>query len=395
MNSTDKRQFIALLFNVYDREVELFKIGILQYARPKKNWLFIHCAQDKIIEDLKRSDGLFAGGIGEFGRPDLWVAAKNAPFPVVNLYGGRGFSGMPTVGVSDRDIGKLGATHLLGQGFKNFAYFGLPCRGFSMGRWAGFSQELRKYNMNADCFKYFKSYPDPCVSPIIYVDTEGSFAGWLKALPKPCGIFCCDDVRAEWLALECQNLGIRVPDEVAILGVDNSDVHCMAAVPHLSSINLPIRQAGYAAAKMLDEIITWGSPKKDNCILFPPGSIVKRESTDILAGDNVQLVSALKFIRTKGHAGMISVDDVVAQTSYCRRILEQKFKEAFDTTIFQEIRRMQVDHAKRRLRDTIATMEDIAEACGWGNASHFGVEFKKITGMTPGEYRKKMHMTPS
>jgi LacI family transcriptional regulator len=81
---------------------------------------------------------------------------------------------------------------------------------------------------------------------------------------------------------------------------------------------------------------------------------------------------------------------VVAQTSYCRRILETRFRQVLGRTIFQEIRRIQVEHSEKILRETNETMESIADTCGWGSASHFGVEFKKITGMSPGEYRRRM-----
>jgi LacI family transcriptional regulator len=276
------------------------------------------------------------------------------------------------------------------QGHKSFAYFGLKGRGFSIGRGAGYLSELRSHGFQASFFKGFKSYPDPHVTPLVYVPHEFSFAGWIKSLPKPCAIFCCDDMRAEWVSLECRNLSLRVPDDISIVGVDDNEVHCLSAVPHLSSIRLPARQAGYEAAKVLDQILESGAKNKSAKILFPPEQVVCRESSDILAVENPQLVKALKFIRSNAPAGNLSVAAVVAQTSYCRRILESKFRSAFGRTIFQEIRRIQVEHAKKLLRETMDTMESIADASGWGSASHFGVEFKKITGFSPGDYRKKM-----
>jgi len=387
---TSKRKVIAFLFNAYDREVDNFKIGVLQYARPAKDWAFIQCSQHNVVHDLSRTDGMFDGGIGEFGRPDLWSAALKSAFPVVNLYGGAGFRGLPTVGVDDREIGRVAARHLMEQGHKQFAYFGLKARGFSHGRWAGYFSELQRHGFRPECFKYFKTYPAANVAPFIFVEEELSFAGWIKSLPKPCGIFCCDDMRAEWVSVECQNLGLRVPDDISILGVDDDEVHCVSAVPHLSSIRLPVRQAGYQAAKMLDQIMEHGVPKKCPRVITPPEKVVCRESTDLLAVENPQLVKALKFIRTNAHTGKLSVPDVVAQTSYCRRILESKFRHAFGRTIFHEIRRIQVEHSKKLLRETVDTMESVADASGWGSASHFGVEFKKITGLSPGEYRKRM-----
>ena len=385
-----KRKVIAFLFNSYDREAELYKIGILQYARPAKDWAFIHCGQNNAVNDLGRSDRFFDGGIGEFGRPDLWAAAKKAAFPVVNLYGGRGFGGLPTVGIDDREIGRMAARHLMEQGHKNFAFFGLRSPGFSYSRWSGYFDELRRHGFRPCCYKFFKRYPDPKVVPMIHVEGEMAFAGWLKSLPKPCGVFCCDDIRAEWVSLECQNLSLRVPDDISVLGVDDDEVHCVSAVPHLSSIRLPIRQAGYEAAKMLDRIFEEGCPEAPPRVMFPPEKVICRESTDLLAVENPQLVKALKFIRSNAHAGKLSVSEVVAQTSYCRRILETKFRQAFGRTIFHEIRRIQVEHSKKLLRETMNTMDSIADASGWGSASHFGTEFKKITGLSPGDYRKRM-----
>lgn len=385
----EKRKVIAFFFRSYDREVELFKIGILQYARPQKDWAFIHCSQENVLFDLQRKDGLFDGGIGELGRPDLWEAARRATFPVVNLYGGRGFGGLPKVGVDDRAIGRMGARHLMEQGLRNFAFFGISGRGFSLGRWAGFSGELRRAGFQARRYKPFIKYPHPKVKPLIFVDNELSIAGWLKELPRPCGGFCCDDLRAEWISVECQNLGIRVPEEISILGVDDDEVHCAAALPHLSSILLPVRKAGYEAARMLDLMLS----RRGSCpppLLLPPEKVISRESTDILTIDNPHLVRALKHIRSKAQTGKLSVPEVVAQTGYCRRILEAKFKQAFGRTIFQEIRQVQLEESKRLLKETVETMESIAESTGWGTASHFGIEFKKLTGMSPGEYRKRV-----
>ena len=386
-----KRKVIALLFRSYDREVELFKIGILQYARPSKDWAFIHCSQENVAADLRRKDRLFDGGIGELGRPDLWAAARQATFPVVNLYGGRGFGGIPKVGIDDREIGLLAARILWEVWHRQFAFFGISGRGFSQGRWAGFCLELRRNGFRALRYKSFKSYPRPRVKPMIYVDNELSIAGWIKSLPKPCGVFCCDDLRAEWISVECQNLQVRVPEEVSILGVDDDDVHCAAALPHLSSIRLPVRKAGYEAARILDELLggLWDGLEPPE-LLLPPEKVILRESTDSLAIDNPHLVRALKHIRTQADSGKLSVPEVVAQTGYCRRILEAKFKQAFGRTIFQEIRHVQLESAKRLLQETVDTMESIAESTGWGTASHFGVEFKKLTGLSPGEYRKRM-----
>ena len=385
-----KRKVIGFFFRAPDRESDEFKIGVLQYARPGKHWAFVQVGPNDILPHLARKDGFFAGGIGEFGNSDLWEAARKAPYPIVNLYGGRGFGGLATVGVDDRAIGRMAAVHLMGQGLRHFGYFGLGKMGFSLGRRSGFTTELRRRGFTAHPFRHKTFYPMPRKFAPTYVPWENAVAGWLLSLPKPCGIFCCDDMRAEWLSVICQNIELHVPEDIAILGVDNNPVYCDSAVPPLSSIKLPVRQAGYEAAKLLDRMLTDGNPKVPPRILLGPTEVRSRGSTDLMAVENPQLVKALKYIRAHAQTGKLRVADIVAQTSYCRRILEMKFREHFGRTIFQEIRRLQVEYSQRLLRDTSDTMEAIADAAGWGSASHFGVEFKKITGMSPGEYRKRM-----
>jgi LacI family transcriptional regulator len=385
-----KRKVIAFLFHSNDREVDEYKIGVLQYARPSKDWAFVQCDSKNIVKDLLRRDGYFDGGIGEFGTYELAAAAQKAIFPVVNLYGGLDFQALPTAGVDDLAIGRMAAQHLSGLGLRNFAFFGLASFCFSTGRYRGFAEELGKQGFAVNKFEHSVRYPLRQKISSTHIPDEYALAGWLQSLPLPCGIFCCDDMRAEWVSVEALNIGLRVPDDIAILGVDNNPVHCDSSLPRLSSIRLPIRQAGCEAAKILDSLLANPKSHKSKPILLPPESVAARESTNLLAVGNPQVVKALQYIRSHAHTGKLRVAEVVAQTGYCRRLLETRFRQSLGRTIFQEIRRNQIERSMRLLRETHDTMASIADATGWGMASHFGVEFKKHTGMSPGEYRKRM-----
>lgn len=367
-----------------------FKIGVLQYARPAKDWAFIQVGPKDVLAALRRQDTFFDGAIGEFGRPEVWSVALQARFPVVNLFGGRGLQGLPTVGVDDRAIGEMAAEHLIGQGLRHFAFFGLPGLGFSLGRAAGFKLAVRDRGFRVDLFRHFKKYHLRGKMDPTYVPWEKEIAGWLQSLPLPCGVFCCDDMRAEWILVEARNLGLRVPEDLAILGVDDNPVHCRAGTPEISSIRLPVRHAGTEAARMLDGLLDRKRPQAPPHLLLPPETVVARGSTDLLAIGDPHIVKALKHIRTHALGGKVRVEEVVAQTGYCRRILETKFRQTLGRTIFQEIQRLKVEQSQKLLRETGDTMESIADACGWGSASHFGVKFKKITGLSPGEYRRRM-----
>lgn len=328
------------------------------------------------------------GMLGMFGRADYADYVRQLGVPVVSLYGGWPYAGIPQVGTDDRAIGAMAADHLAQPGIVAFGYFGLPDNRASQARWAGFRVSLRGKGRRASRFRTLaeclpaRRYPLSRLIP-----WEKSIYAWLEGLPKPAAVFCYDDLRAYWISGACQRMGLRVPDEVAILGVGNDAGYVHAVTPHLSSIKTPSVQEGFQAAGLLLEMIGGRKPPV-NPVFLQPEEVVARPSTDILRVDNAHVAKAVRFIREARGIG-ISVDDVAGRGGCCRKVLERLFRQHLDTTILAEIRRVQIEQVRASLRSTNASIERVAEECGYTSLNHLARDFKKRTGMAPGGYRKR------
>ena len=161
---------------------------------------------------------------------------------------------------------------------------------------------------------------------------------WLKRLPKPVAVLACNDLPACDLAVVCRSLGLRVPDDVALLGVDNDELECRLATPPISSIDIPAQRIGYEAARLLDQLLH-GKRPANRSLFLPPIRVVTRQSTDTLAtGDHV-VRAALSYIREHATSG-ITVDSVVRQIDASRRELERHFRRVLGRSVLTEIRRV-------------------------------------------------------
>ena len=185
----------------------------------------------------------------------------------------------------------------------------------------------------------------------------------------------------------CCDAGIRVPDELAILGVDDDDLLCRQSYPPLSSVRPAAEQIGFQAAQMLDELFA-GKQIEDSPRRLAPIGVATRQSTDIMAVEDPELARALRFIRDSADQP-IDVEDVLKQVPMNRRTLERRFRTVLGRTPLQEIRRVHIEQAKQLLVDTDLPTPNIAIASGFANASRLAIIFRKMTGMKPTEYRNK------
>jgi LacI family transcriptional regulator len=206
-------------------------------------------------------------------------------------------------------------------------------------------------------------------------------------LPKPVGLFVSNDLLARSLADLCGQLGIHVPDEVALLGVDNDELECLLTSPPLSSIAIPGERIGYEAAKMLDRAMSEKKPATRRLFL-PPIRVVTRQSTDTLAIRDPDAIAALRYIHT--HAGeTINVTDVVQATNVGRRELERKFRTILGRSVLQELRRTRIQQVQKLLAGTDLAMPTIARLSGFSSAHRLTIVFHQICGMTPTAYRRQ------
>jgi LacI family transcriptional regulator len=292
---------------------------------------------------------------------------------------------VPLVDVDHEAVGQMAAQYFLDRGYRHFGFFGSEWAHYSKLREAAFRLRLAEagHTVSACYIEYLLRVP----AILEWKRAAHRVREWLEKLSKPVGILTANDIPARELAGACLRFGLRVPDDVALLGVDNDDLECGFSWPPLSSVATPARRIGYEAAKLLDELMAGKSPPREP-ILLPPIAVVTRQSTDTLAIDDPAVVAALRFIRAQA-TGTIRVDDVVQHAVQGRRMLEYKFRDFVGHTILEEIRRVRIERVKELLRDTDLSMPAIARRSGFITPERMSVVFRELTGLTPSGYRQQ------
>ncbi len=335
------------------------------------------------------------GGVGIVARVETLEVAKailaaNVPTVLLDV-APRIISQLPRlaqlseISSDSEGAARLAAEHLLGCGFQNFAYVGVWERGWSERRETAFCSAVQDHGFA------------PLVYPLPTSSTQRSWeldqahlADWIRDLPKPVGIMACNDDRGRGVLEACRVAGVRVPDEVAVIGVDDDELFCELADPPLSSVALNAEHGGYRVAHLLDQLIRQKItvPQK---LIVEPTQVVARRSTEIkLIGDR-EVGAVIDFIH-RNRARDFTVNDVAAEIGISRRNLEVKFRRTTGRTILTEIQRIRLDHAKRMLRDTDLPIPQIAASSGYNSASYLTQVFRKEIGMTPAKYRTRFRV---
>lgn len=216
---------------------------------------------------------------------------------------------------------------------------------------------------------------------------DRAVARWVRGLPRPVGIFATNDIWGVQLAEVCLRADLRVPEDVAILGVDDDDLLCEFARPALSSIAVPAQRIGYEAAREVDRLLR-GVQARSRPLLFPPLGVIARRSTDILAIEDGEVAASLRFIRQHAYQP-IRVTDLLRVVPTSRRSLERRFRKVLGRSILDEIRRVHVERASQLLAQTDLTLNSIAERSGFTDAKRFSTVFRQMVGMTPSAYRRR------
>ncbi len=281
------------------------------------------------------------------------------------------------------NAGRLAADHLLERGFTHFGYCGYEGRIWSQRRQEGFCERLQERHMSCNV------YESPRRRRPLSWRREQSVAGaWLRSLAKPVGIMACNDLRGRQVIETCLQAGFRVPDDVAVVGVDEDRLQCDLAYPPLSSVALNLERAGYQAAELLDGLMS-GRIKRPQCILVEPTWVIPRRSTDVVAIDDRHVAAAVRFIRDH-FPQAITVDEVVAEVGISRRNLEIRFARYLGRSLREEIQRARLAWGKRLLAETDLSAEKIAELSGFSSPSYLSSVFRREVGMTLTEYRRRL-----
>lgn len=286
-----------------------------------------------------------------------------------------------TIITDSKKIGQRAGEYFLGLGFKHFAFCGFQEFAWSQKRHEGFKNFLVKQDIETVFY-----FGNERLKQHQSITERWKISEWLKRLPRPVCVFACNDDRAISVLEACKIAGLNVPEEVAVLGVDNDDLMCNLSYPSLSSIELDFERAGFSAARHLDELIQQKAGSE--IIHVYPIEIIKRQSTDILAISDQEVVSALIFIRNNFHKPIQAVD-VVDSTSLSRRELERRFKRYLKKTIKNEIEGLRIELIKKKLLNSKQSVYQIANELEFTDREHFSRYFRNATGQTPLEFRRK------
>jgi LacI family transcriptional regulator len=358
------RKRVLLMLSYYDHR---HHAGVARYA-GEAGWIIDDAAtQERGLPADWSGDGIisFHGADPEFLK---YLRALNVP--VVDIGEFDEFSDYPRVRTDSRAIGRAAAEFFAAREFRNVGFVANAANGLQQRRSGALREAAESLGQT------FLEVPLPEI---------GLLAGRPGALPI--GLLAANDLVAVRALAACEEAGLLVPEQVALMGIDNDEYRCAPALVPLTSIDADHERVGYEAAALLDRLMH-GEPAPAKPIEVPPRGIVERESTNILAVQDLQVASALRFI-LQNFRREIGLQEVAASTNLSLRRLQTRFKEHLGRTILQEINGRRVEHAKRLLGGTNLKIRAVATESGFGSAVRLIRVFRQYTHQSPRQYRKE------
>lgn len=385
------RRVLLLLGNYY---LENHR-GIARYAREAR-WILDTTYMRTGLVDA--SAGKVDGIVGLITRPrDLEALKQFKNVPLVDLSAAWGTEALPDqsgghvprVLYDSAAIGRRAAQHFIVRGFNHIALFNAGNYFNERERRTTFEMEIRQAGRIAHEIEYHH-----WVAEAAQGDSSGMegrlrrrLGRELQKLPKPLGVFCSSDEAAVRVLHACEDVDLRVPEEVAVLGCHNDELTCNFALVPLSSVDDDLELQGYEAARLLGRLMN-GESVPATPILIPPKSIVTRASTDIFAVAHREVATALRFI-WEHYTQPIQTNDVAAAAGLSRHHLMRQFQAHLGRSISDEILRKRVEHAKRLLVETDQKAWQIAEVCGFSSIVHLSSAFSRLVGQAPSRFRNQ------
>jgi LacI family transcriptional regulator len=354
--------------------------GIARYVREYGPWSIYHeprSLEESVPRWLRNWDG--DGIIARLQNTRIARAIVSTGIPAVDVLGVVRRPELPLAHVDNGAIARLAAEHLLERGFRRFAFCGLDGTNWSDERGSAFSRAVAL--AGGECIVYRAAGGRGT-----WEDEQDRLAEWVGSLPHPCGVMACNDPRGQKVLEACRRSGVRVPDEVAVVGVDNDEPICEIADPTLSSVVADHEGVGYQAAALLDRARA-GEVGAGVAVYVPPIGVVTRRSSDVLALADREVAAAIGFIREYACLGL-GVDEVCEKLALSRSTLQRRFRDLLGHTIHDEIVGVRLKHAQELLAETEMPIATVAVRCGFGCQEYLGAVFRTRVGHTPASYRR-------
>lgn len=365
--------------------------GILRYSRLHGPWS-LSVAPGHFEQVIPKIKSWYGNGIiARIQSPEMekLVRSMHLPFVASSL----SESGSPAdqeklgeIRTNSEAIAKLAASYLTQTGFLHFAFCGFANCQWSTVReqvFVNFAQDA-----GYECSTHHLTLANWMQRPNwmkSWQKEQPMLIKWLKSLPKPVGLMACNDACGREVLQACRLAGLRVPDDLAVLGVDNDEMMCELSTPPLSSVALDLEKAGYEAAHLLAGLMNGQSPP-GHVVWVEPTYVITRLSSDVIAQEDTLVAEALRFIRDHAREP-IGVSEVTREVRVSRRTLERRFALALGRSVLSEITRCHLQRAKQLLVETDLPCCEIAVEAGFGSLKTFNRSFNQREGITPHAFR--------
>jgi LacI family transcriptional regulator len=362
--------------------------GIVRYSKEHPHWVlckmpFSYRVEHEVEGVLEWAKAWKADGIiAQFYNTDrVSIFKENGIVAIAQDFKSR-FTEIPNITGAYRLTGQMGADYFIRKGFKNFAFYGFKDIVWSSERCEGFLDELCKNKLE----KNFYEYQNTDIKELWYYESAPLVA-WLKMLPKPVAMMVCDDNQGQHIAQICKQCGIKIPEEIALLGVDNDEAVCTLSDPPLSSINQAVEKGGYEAANLMDRMTQHPDMPGRDVVVYPT-HIVTRQSTDIFATNDKYISAVLKYIHQNTDK-KLNIEQIICMAPFSRRLLENRFKQEIGMPVYSYIINLRIEKFAHKLVETDAPIVEITNEMGFSDYKNIARLFKKVKGCTPSEYRRK------
>ncbi len=351
----------------YIKEHDQWDVYLGEYSRgePNPEWLLSW-----------KGDGIIA----RIENAEIARLVTQCNLPTVDTSSANLIPKIPWVETDDKKIAKVAFDHLNSCGLKNFAFIG---SNFNWSKWRAnhFIELLDKKNIR------YSFYNLPINLKMNLVQEQKQIESWLAKLPKPVGIFAAYDQLGRLIIDSSHKLGFMVPEEIAVIGVDNDPLICELCSPPLTSIIPDTYTTGYLAATLLESLMKGEKVIKNKNLIAPLG-IKKRRSTDSLTIDDPYISKAVHYIYEHATSGTFNIQEILDFVPMTRRVFEKKFLEMVGRTPYKESQRVRINRIKELLSESNLSLADISEKIGFEHVSYMSFLFKRETGSSPIAYRQ-------
>jgi len=364
---------------------EVLITGVLRYAIENGcNWSYVTAPESLALSVLDLAGWRGDGIIAAINTPAEASCVKELKMPTVNISGTLPKTPVPRVSLDNGLVGQAAAEHLIERGFRDFAYYGLRDVAYSLSRGAVFKARLEANGFSSMMLLMPPTYR---AKGMQWREQQRRLVKWLSGLPTPIGLFAVTDYRARQVLDACRQIGLRVPQQVAVIGVDNEEVICVHVQPQLTSVARNNQQEGYTAAAMLDQLLR-GKKVEELEKMVPPLGVVPRESTETVAFKDARLCQAVEYLN-QHIEDPIGVQELASHVGVSRRWMEYAFRDALGESPYQYIRHRRLKRAAHLLEEEPSVkIYQVARRTGFTSAKQLSMAFGQQFGQTPREYQR-------